>query len=494
MVGHNKTAFRKGALLGAGGAAALGAALFVSGAAATAAQAPRLISPPAAHAAELSFADLVERVSPAVVSVLVERKVETQGVPQVLEDFFQYRFGQRPNDQQFDDGEQLMEAQGSGFFIDAEHIVTNNHVIEEASEIKVRLNNGREVTATLVGADPLTDLAVLKVTPVKGQAFVQFADEVDLRVGDWVLAVGNPFGLGGSVTSGIVSAIGGESRSGQFMDFIQIDAPINRGNSGGPTFDLKGRVVGVNTAIYSPNGGSVGIGFAIPAKTAKETVAQLIKSGSVTRGWLGVAPRDLDDTMAAALGRKSTDGALVNEVVEGTPAARAGVEAGDLIVRVNDRAIKSAIDLTRTISSLPPGAKARVVVIRGGSEKLLNVTLGQRDADQQAAAEPDKSGKDDSLATDVGMRVAGISDQVRAQFRIPESITGVVVTAVKPGSAAADAGLQPGVVILSVDGAAVASPAALKAKIAEAKKAGKSAILMRMQLGEAKQFGALALK
>jgi serine protease Do len=198
--------------------------------------------------------------------------------------------------------------------------------------------------------------------------------------------------------------------------------------------------------------------------------------------------------MAAALGRKSTDGALVNEVVEGTPAARAGVEAGDLIVRVNDRAIKSAIDLTRTISSLPPGAKARVVVIRGGSEKLLNVTLGQRDADQQAAAEPDKSGKDDSLATDVGMRVAGISDQVRAQFRIPESITGVVVTAVKPGSAAADAGLQPGVVILSVDGAAVASPAALKAKIAEAKKAGKSAILMRMQLGEAKQFGALALK
>jgi serine protease Do len=493
MDGKNKAAFRNGLLIGAGGFAALSAAMLVTGAAAT--QAPRLISPPvAAHAPDLSFADLVERVSPAVVSVLVERKVDAPRVPQVLEDFFQYRFGQRPDEQQFDEGEQLMEAQGSGFFIDAEHIVTNNHVVEDASEIKVRLNNGREVTATLVGADPLTDLAVLKVAPVKGQAFVQFAEEVDLRVGDWVLAVGNPFGLGGSVTSGIVSAIGGESRSGQFLDFIQIDAPINRGNSGGPTFDLKGRVVGVNTAIYSPNGGSVGIGFAIPAKAAKETVAQLIKSGSVTRGWLGVAPRDLDDTMAAALGRKTTDGALVNEVVEGTPAARAGVEAGDLIVRVNDRAIKSAIDLTRTISSLPPGAKARVVVIRSGAEKTLNVTLGQRDAEQQAAAEPDNSGKDDSLATDVGMRVAGISDAVRAQFRIPDSISGVVVTAVKSGSAAADAGLQPGVVILSVDGAAIASPAALKAKIAEARKAGKTAVLMRMQFGETKQFGALALK
>ena len=460
------------------------------------AQAPRLVTPPPAvslGSGQFSFADLVERVSPAVVSVLVEREVERPQIPDELQQFFQFRFGAPP--EQFDGEPDVAEAQGSGFFIDAAgHVVTNNHVVEGAKDIRISLSNGQELKATLVGADPLTDLAVLKVEPPKGQAFVQFAEDVNLRVGDWVVAVGNPFGLGGSVTSGIVSAIGGESRQGTFLDFIQIDAPINRGNSGGPTFDLNGRVVGVNTAIYSPNGGSVGIGFAIPAKSAKETVAQLIKSGSVTRGWLGVSIQPVDDGIKAALGLKEKKGALVAEVLPGTPAAKAGVEAQDLIVKLNGRDIADPRDLTRSISALPPGEKARLTVLRGKAEQTLTVTLGTRDAEQKVASgEPAQPGED-VLAGDAGVKVAEINDAARRQFRIPDGVSGVVVTAVKPGSPGADAGLAPGVVILQVDGAAVANTAGLKKSLADAKKAGKDAVLLRLQVGEAKQFRALTIK
>ncbi|MFZ5615979.1 MAG: Do family serine endopeptidase [Pseudomonadota bacterium] len=462
------------------------------------AQAPRLVAPPpAAVDGSLSFADLVERVAPAVVSVLVEKEVEQPPVPEALQDFFQFRFGSPDGGNDgFDGGEpQRLEAEGSGFFIDAQgHIVTNNHVVEGADEIKVRLADGREIAATLVGTDPLTDLAVLKVEPPKGQAFVQFAEGVNLRVGDWVVAVGNPFGLGGSVTSGIVSAIGGQNREGQFLDFIQIDAPINRGNSGGPTFDLKGRVVGVNTAIYSPNGGSVGIGFAIPAKVAKETVAQLISNGSVTRGWLGVSIQPVTTEIAAALGRKETKGALVAEVLEGTPAFKAGLESGDLILKLNGAAIDSPRDLTRQVSALPPGEKAKVTVLRNGAEKVLSVTLGQRDKEEVASNEETPSKPEDQLSKEAGLRVADITDAMRQQFRIADGVNGVLVTAVKPGSPADKAGLQPGVVILQVDGAPVTSSAALKKKVADAVSAGKEAVLLRLQLGEAKQFSALTIK
>ncbi|MFN3961214.1 MAG: Do family serine endopeptidase, partial [Parvularculaceae bacterium] len=437
--------------------------------------------------------DLVERVAPAVVSVLVEREVERPRIPDELQQFFQFRFGAPP--EQFDGEPDVAEAQGSGFFIDTNgHIVTNNHVVEGAKAIRVSLSNGTELKATLVGADPLTDLAVLKVEPPKGQAFVQFADDVNLRVGDWVVAVGNPFGLGGSVTSGIVSAIGGESRQGAFLDFIQIDAPINRGNSGGPTFDLNGRVVGVNTAIYSPNGGSVGIGFAIPAKTAKETVAQLIRNGAVTRGWLGVSIQPVDDGIKAALGLKEKKGALVAEVLPGTPAAKAGVEAQDLILKLNGRDIADPRDLTRSISALPPGEKARLTVLRGKAEQTLVVTLGTRDADPQVASAETPQSSEDVLSSEAGVRVAEITDAARRQFRIPDGVSGVVVTAVKPGSPGADAGLQPGVVILQVDGAPVVSTAGLKKSLADAKKAGKDAVLLRLQVGEAKQFRALTIK
>ncbi|OFW98694.1 MAG: hypothetical protein A3E78_12695 [Alphaproteobacteria bacterium RIFCSPHIGHO2_12_FULL_63_12] len=492
--------FRNGLLTGAAGAIALGGAcvLLLPGASA---QAPRLVAPPpAAVDGSLSFADLVERVAPSVVSVLVEQEVDQPQVPQELQDFFQFRFG-TPDGGDSDGGEgfngggpQHLEAEGSGFFIDAKgHIVTNNHVVEDADEIKVRLSDGSEIPAKLVGTDPLTDLAVLKVDPPKGQAYVQFADDVNLRVGDWVIAVGNPFGLGGSVTSGIVSAIGGQNREGQFLDFVQIDAPINRGNSGGPTFDLKGRVVGVNTAIYSPNGGSVGIGFAIPAKVAKETVAQLISAGSVTRGWLGVSIQPVTTDIAAALGRQGTQGALVSEVLEGTPAFKAGFKSGDLVLKLNGREIASPRDLTRGVSALPPGDRAKVTVLRNGVQKDLVVTLGQRDKEVVASNGAAPSASEDSLSKDVGLRTADITEDMRQQFRIPDGVAGVLVTAVKPGSPAEKAGLNTGVVILQVDGAPVTTSAALKAKIDDAKKAGKEAVLLRLQLGEIKQFSALTI-
>jgi serine protease Do len=443
-----------------------------------AAQAPRLLGPPVAADGTLSFADLVERVSPAVVSVMVEREVQGRQIPDELEDLLRFRFGFPPGgsgESPLRPGPQRLEAQGSGFFIySAGHIVTNNHVID--------------------GADPLTDLAVLKTDAPNSQAYVQFAEDVKLRVGDWVVAVGNPYGLSGTVTAGIVSAIGGEGRAGQFLDFIQVDAPINRGNSGGPTFDLKGRVVGVNTAIYSETGGSVGIGFAIPARVAKDTVAQLIKSGSVTRGWLGVSIQEVTTDIAAALGRKEARGALVTEVIDGTPAARAGFQSGDLVLALNNRDILDPRDLTRSISALPPGSKANVKVLRDGGERSLVVTLGQRTNEIGSRAEPRSSGGEDSLSSDFGLKVAELTPALRAQFGVEENVAGVIVTAVKSGSAAEEAGLRTGVVILQADGKSATSGAVLKKTIEDAKKAGKEAVLIRFQAGEAKQFGALPLR
>lgn len=473
------------------------ATALAAGAATTAnAQAPRLMAPPVAADGTLSFADLVERVSPAVVSILVEREVEAPRIPDSLEQFFNFRFGD-PNDggqDGFDGGVRRMEAQGSGFFIDTDgHIVTNNHVVQDADEVRVRLANGDEIDAEVIGVDPLTDLAVLKVDPPRNQAFVEFADDVNLRVGDWVLAVGNPFGLGGTVTSGIVSAIGGQNRENQYLDFIQIDAPINRGNSGGPTFDLKGRVVGVNTAIYSPNGGSVGIGFAIPARAAKETVAQLIENGSVTRGWLGIQLQEVTTEIAAAIGLKHSGGVLVADVIDGTPAQKAGLRDGDVILGIAGEEVRTANELSRRVASFPPGKKVEIEVHRDGKIRNIEVTLGQRDDNQTAAAEDVPSNDNDSLAAELGLRVAEVTQSLRQQFRIPDDVDGVIVVGVRPGSPAQEAGLQPGVVILQVDGEDVRSSDDLRAKIRNAKQAEKDAVLLRMQLGANRQFGALSL-
>ena len=473
------------------GAAAGALAVFAGGAGA---EAPRLLSPPLAADGALSFADLVERVSPAVVSVLVERQITGPQIPSELEQFFQFRFGDPHGDgAPFSDEPQTMEAQGSGFFIDADgHIVTNNHVVEGADAIQVKLSSGDTLKASLVGADPLTDIAVLKVEPKKRQPFVEFAEDVNLRVGDWVVAVGNPFGLSGTVTAGIVSAIGGQGRNSQYLDFIQIDAPINRGNSGGPTFDLKGRVVGVNTAIYSTTGGSVGIGFAIPAKIAKETVRQLIENGSVTRGWLGVSIQDVTTEIAAALGRQEARGALIAEVIEGTPAAKAGFESGDLVLSLDGKKIENARDLTRSVAAMPPGRKAVANILRDGKEKKITVTLGQRTEDTEVAANtPQES--EDSLSADLGLKVAELNEALRQQFGVPDDVTGVLVTGVTGGGKAEAAGLRTGAVILEVDGKPATTPAALKRAIDEAKKTHKDGVLVRYQLSGAKLFGALTL-
>ena len=479
--------------LGAGAAALA----FVAGAFAPAdAQAPRLMAPPVAADGTLSFADLVERVSPSVVSVLVEREFEGRQLPSMLDDFFQFRFGpsnpSNPNNQ-FEDAPRTMQAQGSGFFIDSDgHIVTNNHVIDGAASVKVRLADGEELDAEVVGSDPLTDLAVLKVETSSRPPYVEFADDVHLRVGDWVVAVGNPFGLGGTVTSGIVSAIGGQNRENQYLDFIQIDAPINRGNSGGPTFDLKGRVVGVNTAIFSPTGGSVGIGFAIPARVAKETVAQLIANGSVTRGWLGIQLQEVTTEIAAALSLEKKGGVLVAEVIDGTPAQKAGLENGDVILRIGSDEVANPNDLSRRVASFPPGERLRLRVLRDGRERNLTVTLGRRDEDSVVEADA-PANDNDNLSSEIGLRVSELNDTLRQQFRVPEDVDGVIVTGVRPGSPAQEAGLRPGVVILQVDGEGVSSRQDLEAKIDNAREGDKDAVLLRMQLGENRQFGALSL-
>ncbi|MEO0398977.1 MAG: Do family serine endopeptidase [Pseudomonadota bacterium] len=469
-----------------------------------AAQAPRLLAPNAINDGSVSIPDLVERVSPAVVSILVEREVEQRPMADPFQEFFQFRFGDRFQEREGAPGAerqapptQRLASQGSGFFVDADgHIVTNNHVVEGSDVIKVRLANGDELEATLIGADPLTDLAVVKVEPKKGQPFVTFAEDVNLRVGETVVAVGNPFGLGGTVTSGIVSAIGGENRQGQFLDYIQIDAPINRGNSGGPTFDLMGRVVGVNTAIYSPTGGSVGIGFAIPARIAQATVKQLVDNGSVTRGWLGVSLRELDTTMAAALGRESTTGAFIEDVLPGTPAQKAGLEAGDLILKLNDRAIEDTIDLSRTVSSFAPGETVRIAFLRDGKEKTLRVKLGERSAegDEDEAETPANDNGQDSMDKELGLGAATLTDELRDRYRLDDNVSGVVVTDVARGSAASEAGLRPGVVILEADGAAVTTRNALKQKVEAAAKEGKEAIMLRVEAGGAKRFTALAIE
>ena len=476
-------------------AAAIATSLtFASGALISAnAQAPRLMAPPVAADGTPSLAPLVERVSPAVVSVLVEREFEGPQLPSGFDQFFQFREGPDGQSDPFENAPRRLQAEGSGFFIDLDgHIVTNNHVVAEADVVKIRLSDGEEIDAEIVGVDPLTDLAVLKVAPQSGQPFVEFAEDVDLRVGDFVLAVGNPFGLGGTVTSGIVSAIGGQNRENQYLDFIQIDAPINRGNSGGPTFDLKGRVVGVNTAIYSPNGGSVGIGFAIPARVAKETVSQLIANGSVTRGWLGIQLQEVTTEIAAALGLKDRGGVLVSDVINGTPAQLGGLLTGDVITGVGDEKVTSSNELSRIVASMPPGEKVKVKVLRDGKDKTLNVTLGKRD-DDTVVAEREPSNDNDSLASTIGARVSEISDAMRQQFRIPADVDGVVVTGVRPGSPAQEAGLRPGAVILQIDGEEISSVDGLRNKINNARDDGKDAVLLRMQLGENRQFGALSL-
>ncbi|HTC04374.1 MAG TPA: Do family serine endopeptidase [Xanthobacteraceae bacterium] len=493
--------------------AAVGAALLVGGPSGYHANLPAWTA--AASAADSTmqhpsgFADIVTKVKPAVISVRVKipasaepASMRQQGnddedaIPSVpgspLDKFFQQfgdqfghqgRQGQRGQNPQ---GHQTITGEGSGFFITADgYAVTNNHVVDHAKSVQVTTDDGSIFTAKVVGTDQKTDLALIKVDGKSDFPFVTFAARAP-QVGDWVVAVGNPFGLGGTVTAGIVSARGRDIGAGPYDDYVQIDAPINKGNSGGPAFDVEGNVIGVNTAIYSPSGGSVGIGFDIPADTVKTVIAQLKSSGHVTRGWLGVQIQPVTAGIADSLGLKKAEGAMVDEPQSDSPAAKAGIQSGDVITAVNGSPVKDARDLARTIGTMAPDATVKLDLIRGGQAKTISLTLGQMPDQQQANADTGNS-EPTSGVPHLGLSVAPASEVSGAGGQ------GVVVTAVDPDGPAAEQGFQTGTVILDVGGKAVANAGDVRKALVDAKAQGKHQVLMRVKQGDATHFVALPL-
>jgi serine protease Do len=381
---------------------------------------------------------------------------------------------------------QVITGEGSGFFISADgYAVTNNHVVDHAESVQVTMDDGTSYTAKVVGTDPKTDLALIKVDGKKDFPFVKFADQKP-RIGDWVVAVGNPFGLGGTVTAGIVSASGRDIGNGPYDDFIQIDAPINKGNSGGPAFDMSGNVIGVNTAIFSPSGGSVGIGFDIPASTAKLVIAQLKDKGTVTRGWLGVQVQPVSAEIADSLGLKEARGAIVDNPQDGSPAAKAGIEAGDVITAVNGTAIKDSRDLARTIATLAPGTSVKLDVVHKGDSKTVTLALGQLPNEKQAKADEGKAQPGNGTPR-LGLSLAPAGDVQGAGQK------GVVVTEVDPQGPAAQRGIQTGDVILNVGGKPVANVGDVRSELAQAKSSGKNSVLLQVRNADATRFVAVPL-
>src|SRR6478752_7702625 len=446
--------------------------------------------------APVGFADIVEKVKPAVISVRVkvDGGAETTGlnsneVPPGLREFFR-RFGM-PDGQNGPEGmprgrgRNVITGQGSGFFISADgYAVTNNHVVEKAESVQVTTDDGKIHSAKVIGTDPRTDLALIKVEDGPFP-YVKLSDKSP-RIGDWVIAVGNPFGLGGTVTAGIVSARGRDIGASAYDDFIQIDAPVNKGNSGGPTFDTDGNVIGVNTAIFSPSGGSVGIAFAIPADTVSGVVSQLKEHGSVTRGWIGVQIQPVTQDIADSLGLKKAEGALVAEPQANSPAQKAGIEAGDIITAVDGKEIKDARDLAKRIGALAPKTSVKLTVMHKGSEKTVNLTLGELPNTKEARAGTQDSDND----ADVGKLGLTLAPAARVAGSGAE---GVVVTGVDSGGIAADHGFSTGDVILEVAGKSVSTPADVRDVVASARTEGKRTVLLRVKKGDNTRFVALPL-
>ncbi len=444
------------------------------------APAPRLLE----NGAPFSFADLVERVGPSVVTVTVEEVIEpTQDmVPDNLPEPFKNFFNQFGNGGQAQRPRKAV-AMGSGFVVDKSGlIVTNNHVIDKAKTITVKMPDGREYPAHLVGTDPATDIAVLKVKADKPLPAVEFVDDRQVRVGDWVIAVGNPFGLSNTVTAGIVSSLGRDVGNGPYTDFIQIDASINRGNSGGPTFDLRGKVIGMNSMIFSPSGGSVGIGFAIPSSTIREVIAQLEAHGHVSRGWMGVEIQSMSPEMASSLGRKDNKGAIVASIVPGSPAAKGGFQQGDIVLALNGKAVDDSKDLTRRVAMLPAGATATFNIDRNGQAKTLTVKIGERKEQQadNAPARPQAPGAPGNTGEAMGLGLASVTPSLRQQYNLENNVAGVIVTRVDPNSDAADKGIQEGDVVVSVANRPVHTPQDIKSRIADAHAAGRNAVLVNV--------------
>jgi serine protease Do len=469
------------ALVGCAVAASIAASSVVVTSSANAAEVDAIGVP-----APLGFADIIERVKPAVVGVRV--KVEDTGA---ADDPQQQQ--QRPTDppvRKF--GTPAPErpapnpsiALGSGFFISGDgYVVTNNHVVANGVGFEVTTDSGKTYQAKVVGTDPQTDLAILKVSASTEFAYVRFASGVP-RVGDWVLAVGNPFGLGGTVTAGIVSARGRDIGEGPYDDFVQIDAPVNVGNSGGPTFNVKGEVIGVNTAIFSPSGGSVGVAFDIPAETVKFVVQQIKDKGFVTRGWMGVQIQTLSPAIADALTLKSVDGALVAQVEPNSPAAKAGIEVGDVIHAVNGEPVKDSRELARRIAAMAPGTATKFGVSRGGQEKTITVTLGKLPRTSGEAKGEEQKPRETPV---LGLTLAPASGAAGAGAQ------GVVIAEIDPSGRAAESGLQTGDVILDVGRRSVNTPADVRKFVDEARAQSKRTVLLRIKRGDMVVFAAVPI-
>ncbi|HEY4251319.1 MAG TPA: DegQ family serine endoprotease [Roseomonas sp.] len=427
------------------------------------------------------FADLVTHVRPAVVTITAtERQQADRTASPFPEGSQQDRMFRRYFGGQGGEGPaRQVQALGSGFIIDAEgHIVTNNHVVNGATQVKVTLDDGRELPARIVGRDPRTDLALLQVDAGAPLPFLNLGNSDQARPGDWVVAVGNPFGLGGTVTAGIVSARGRDIHSGPYDDFLQIDAPINRGNSGGPLFGLDGSVIGVNTAIFSPSGGSIGIGFAIPSNLVRSVVAQLQQNGHVERGFLGASTQPVDATMARALHLPHAEGALVAQVEPDSPASRAGLRAGDVVTAVGDTQIRSPRELARAIGDMHAGTETTLTTRRNGQETQLQVRLAAL-REQQTADAGDPAGKNQERGR-LGFALATIEEAQQAGLAVPRGLEGAVVAAVRPNSPAAEAGLRPADVIVAVGGTDVHNADQAAAAIRDALRTNDGAVALRL--------------
>jgi serine protease Do len=490
---------RRTAAFGIGLAAGVGgAALALTPAALTAHAAPAA-SPPVALIQQQSFAPLVRKVLPAVVNISVtqtgsggeEMSQEGQLAPppnfprspfdQFLRRFFeQQEPGGSPHFFSEPPGPEAKRiALGSGFIINPSgYIVTNNHVLGSAGKVVVILQNNHKYTAKIVGRDPRTDIAVLKINAQKPLPYVKFGDSSAAQVGDWVMAVGNPFGLGGTVTTGIISARGRDIHSGTFDDFLQIDAPINRGNSGGPTFNLSGQVIGINTAIYSPNGGSVGIGFAIPSNTAKPVVEQLVAHGKVTRGWLGVQIQQVTPAIAASLGLPDNHGALIALVLPHSPGARAGLKQGDVILSFNGHEVKKLRDLPMLVAAAAPDSRANLSVWRDDHRIEVEAKLGELPNHPQLASVQGTEPEEETGASALGMHFAPLTERMRHELRLGKDVHGVVITGIDNGSPADDVGLDEGDVVVAINQQPVRSPEEAARQLREAAKSPKKSALL----------------
>uniref|UniRef100_Q07PK9 Probable periplasmic serine endoprotease DegP-like n=1 Tax=Rhodopseudomonas palustris (strain BisA53) TaxID=316055 RepID=Q07PK9_RHOP5 len=454
---------------------------------------------PAAARGPDGIADVAEKVIDAVVNISTTQTVvakaggDSKGAaPQLppgspFEEFFEDFFKNRRGDK--GGGPRKTNSLGSGFIVDTAGIaVTNNHVIADADEINIIMNDGTKIKAELVGVDKKTDLAVLKFKPpAKPLVAVKFGDSDKLRLGEWVVAIGNPFSLGGTVTAGIVSARNRDINSGPYDSYIQTDAAINRGNSGGPLFNLNGEVVGVNTLIISPSGGSIGIGFAVPSKTVVGVVDSLRQFGELRRGWLGVRIQQVTDEIAESLNIKPARGALIAGVEDKGPAKPAGIEPGDVVVKFDGKDIKEPKDLSRVVADTAVGKSVDVVIIRKGEEQTKQVTLGKledTDKPQPASVKSQPEAEKPVTQKALGLDLAGLSKELRAKYKIKDSVKGVLVTSVDPGSDAAEKRLSAGDVIVEVAQEAVASAADIKKRIEAIKKDGKKSVLLLVSNGD----------